>query len=312
MRILWITNIPFPPICERMGWQTPAIGGWMYSSAKRVKAQEGIQLSVAFPYSRGKQFVSEQVDGIHYFAIPYGRKNPTRNYGFVQDCWRRINAAVNPDIVHIHGTEYAHGNDYIRACGADKVVVSIQGLLSACSQFYYAGIEKRDASFCVTLRDLIRKTTMLDESRNFARRGEIEIDTLRRVRHVIGRTSWDRAQVWAVNPGAVYHHCGEALRDPFYRNVWRYEACEPHSIFLSQAGYALKGLHMVVKALPLVLKRYPDTKVYVAGDDITNRKPWYRYTSYGRYIRMMLKDYGVADMVFFTGALDKSKCVSDI
>lgn len=305
MRVLWITNIPFPPICEKMGWHTPAIGGWMYSAAKRIKAQEDIQLFVAFPSSRSAQFVSEAVDGIHFFAIPYGRHNPTKNYIFVQDYWKQIHSMVNPDVVHIHGTEYAHGNDYIRACGADHVVVSVQGLLSACSQFYYAGIEARDARYCVTLRDIIRKTTMLDESRNFARRGEIEKDTLRRVHHVIGRTNWDKTQIWALNPDAVYHYCGEALRDPFYRNAWNYEHCEPHSIFLSQAGYALKGLHMVIKALPLVMAHYPDTKVYVAGDDITKRKPLHRYTSYGRYIRKMLRGFGVADRVVFTGPLDE-------
>lgn len=123
---------------------------------------------------------------------------------------------------------------------------------------------------------------------------------------MIGRTSWDKAHVWTINPKAQYHFCNETLRDEFYKHQWRYDKCEKHSIFLSQAGYPIKGLHQVLKAMPLILKHYPDTKVYVAGDDITKR-PWYRLAGYGAYIKYLIKRYKLENHVFFTGLLNEQE-----
>lgn len=39
MKILWITNIPLPPICESIGIAVPPVGGWMYSSLKSFGLQ---------------------------------------------------------------------------------------------------------------------------------------------------------------------------------------------------------------------------------------------------------------------------------
>ena len=132
----------------------------------------------------------------------------------------------------------------------------------------------------------------------------MEAELLRECRHVIGRTSWDRARVWALNPLASYHFCNEVLRPEFYDGRrWDYERCSRHTIFLSQAEYAIKGLHQVLKAMPLVLREYPDAKVRVAGWNITDA-PWYRIHGYGKLLRRCIRDNGLSDAVTFVGHLN--------
>jgi len=307
MRLLWIINIPLPPLCEQMGWQKPFIGGWLYSSFKQLVNQKDINLFVASPYPHGREFVDKEINGVRYFAIPYGSHSTTKTHAFVRRYWKHINEEVKPDVVHIHGTEFAHGNDYVTACGGENVVVSIQGLVSVIASYYLGGLKKWDILMNVTLRDLLRRSTIYNDRKGFVRRGKIEVDTLKRIKHVIGRTEWDKAHVWAINPDANYYHCGETLRDSFYCHKWSYEKCTPHTIFLSQSEYPIKGLQIVLAALPLVLKKFPDTKIYVAGHDLTDRNPWYRYTGYANYISNLIMKLGLSENVVFTGSLTEEE-----
>ena len=305
MKILWITNLMLPPICKAINKQVPVTGGWMYSSLKELQKVKDAEFAVATVY-QGKEFVSQQIDNVWYYLLPLRRKSNLKYQPVLESYWRKVQQEFLPDVVHIHGTEFAHGLAYINACSAHNVVVSIQGLVSVIGRYYYAGISKCDIFKHITFRDIVRQDTVFHQKYSFVERKKMEVELLRNADHVIGRTSWDRAHVWAINPKAQYHFCNETLRDEFYKHQWKYEECEKHSIFLSQAGYPIKGLHQVLKALPLILKHYPDTKVYVAGDDITKR-PWYRLAGYGVYIKHLIKQNRLENHVFFTGLLNEQE-----
>ena len=305
MKVLWITNIMLPPICKVVNKQIPVTGGWMYSSLKGLRKMKDVEFAVATVY-QGKEFVAKQIDNVLYYLLPLGGKSNVKYQQVLESYWQKVQQDFLPDVVHIHGTEFAHGLAYINACSAHNVVVSIQGLVSVIERYYYAGIDKWDILKHITFRDLLRRDTIFHQRRSFSERGKIEKEILQKVKHVIGRTSWDKAHVWTINPKAQYHFCNETLRDEFYKHQWKYEECEKHSIFLSQAGYPIKGLHQVLKAMPFILKHYPDTKVYVAGDDITKR-PWYRLAGYGAYIKHLIKQYKLENHVFFTGVLNEQE-----
>lgn len=189
------------------------------------------------------------------------------------------------------------------ACGSDNVVISIQGMTSA-YHYYYYGMSKSDVYKNLTLRDLLRGS-IIDDQHRFKKRSEYEIEMLHMANHVIGRTSWDRAHVWAINPDAKYHFCNETLRPEFYDGpMWSYEKCNKHSIFLSQAGYPIKGLHQLLKAMPLILTHYPDTTIRVAGGDITkcdSFKDWVHFSGYGRYVKNLIHHLHLTGKMTFIG-----------
>ena len=308
MNVLWITNIMLPPLCEALNLPVPVVGGWMYSSAAKLIENNSINLAVATVY-QGKEYKDIQIGSIRYFLLPLNGCSNLKYNKHLEQYWRIIKRSFNPGVVHIHGTEYPHGLAYVRACGGKNVVVSIQGLLSCYYYYYYYGLSDVEILKNITFRDVVRHDNIFQQKNKMKRRSIYEKEVIKSVNHIIGRTSWDKSHVWAINPNATYHHCNETLRPEFYKYSWSYEHCEKHSIFLSQAGYPIKGLHMVLRALTIVKKFYPDVKLYVAGDDIM-KKPWYRLSGYGKIIKKMVRRHSLDSHVVFTGPLNE-KAICD-
>ena len=98
------------------------------------------------------------------------------------------------------------------------------------------------------------------------------------------------------------------MRKEFYDgSSWEYEKCEKHTIFISQASYPIKGLHQLLKATPLILRDFPDTKILIAGHDITKVSTFVdriKLTGYGKIIRKMIKKYHLEKHVDFLGPLN--------
>lgn len=305
MRVLWITNIMFPPICDALNLQSPVTGGWMYSSMQKLQKIGGLEFAIATVY-QGKEFVEKNIDGVRFYLLPLGGKNNQKYQHSLEVYWRKVQQEFLPDVVHIHGTEFAHGFAYIQACGIKRVVVSIQGLVSVIAHYYLVGISRKDIYKNQTFRDIIKWDNLLQQQRKFYKRGKLEQKYICAVNHVIGRTSWDKAHVLAINPEVYYHFCNETLRGEFYKHEWKYEDCEKHSLFVSQAGYPIKGLHQLLKAMPIVLRHYSDAKLYVAGGDITRSK-WYRLTGYGSYIRKLIRKYHLEEVIVFVGILQEEE-----
>lgn len=302
MNILWITNITMPPVCESLGLPVPAVGGWMYSSLRRVIEQGDMEFAVATVWN-GNETVKRVIDGITYYLLPLHGKPATAYNSHLEPEWREIASRFQPDVVHIHGSEFPHGLAYVRAVGPKGVAVSIQGLLSVYKNYYYAGISDKDILRNITFRDMLRGSLWRGK-RNFEKRACYEVELLKSVSHIIGRTSWDRDNTYAINPEAGYHFCNETLRESFYSNRWSYCNCEKHTIFVSQAGYPIKGLHKLLDAMPMILREYPDAKIYVGGMDIVH-KPLYRLDGYGRYIKRQIDRYGLERKVIFRGMLNE-------
>lgn len=315
MKVLWITNILFPEAAAVLtgNKELKSSGGWMLGAAKGLLEQGEVDLYVATVSSQVKTLTMLKGSNITYYLIPFGKGNLRINKEYNR-YWQKINSEVNPDIVHIHGTEYSHGYAYMQACDCDNVVVSIQGLKSAICDYYHYGITKPEIYKTITLRDLLRGSILHDQL-SFKRSAEYEIEMLKSAKHIIGRTSWDKERTWAINPNAKYHFCNETLREEFYDGpVWDYKKCNKHTIFLSQAGYPIKGLHQVLRAMPLILRHYPDAVIRVAGSDITRTeriRDYMHYTGYGKFINKLINKLNLRGKVIFTGNLNAAEMKSE-
>lgn len=307
MNILWISNITFPE-AEQILTGKGALknsGGWMLGSANAISEHPDIKLTIASVSKLVDKLTFLKGERWGYYLIPWsgGNEKVNKNYN---KYWKQIQNELHPDVVHIHGTEYSHGLSYIQECGSQNVVVSIQGLTSVYHKHFYADIPFWKYLVNITPRDILKGNVVTDKLK-FKHKGEFEVTILKSVKHIIGRTTWDRAHTWAVNPNAAYYHCDETLRPEFYNGVWSYKDCNPHTIFLSQGTYPIKGLHKVIKALPLILREYPDAVLRVAGIDITRGngiKSVFLRSTYGRIVKDILSENELAGHVVFTGNLD--------
>lgn len=305
MKILWLSNGLFPEACKELNMPTPALGGWMYSGATALlDTNPAIELAVAALYS-GNELKCIDKYKITYYLIPSQGGNKKYN-ALLEPFMKRINGEFKPEIVHIHGSEYPHSLAWVKACGNANVVVSIQGLVSVYARYFLGGIPINDIKKSITIRDIIRNDSLLTQQKKMFQRGEYEIELLKNVNHIIGRTTWDRSNSWAINPEANYYFCNETLRAKFYESEWDYATCEKHTIFLSQAHYPIKGIQQLVKALPIVLKHYPDTVVNVSGINFTNSS-FIRENGFANYLLKIMKKYGVADRFNFVGMLNEEE-----
>lgn len=316
MKILWITNALLPEANALLGVKTEVkgTGGWVYALATALKKKGDIKLNIAAISDLVKTLTKVDGEYITYYAIPRGKGDVQYNRQY-EDAYREIFSEVHPDVVHIHGTEFPHSLAAINACGAEHTVVSLQGLVSIIARYNRGGISKWGALKNVTFHDLVRGG-IIRQQKNMFRAGEYEKEILRKAKNVIGRTSFDRQHAWALNPNARYFHCEEVLREEFYASrLWNYDECNPHTIFMSQAAFPIKGLHIVLKALAIVTKHYPDVLLRVAGQDVTHKNEGFkgllRLTGYGRIVKKLIKQYGLDDKISFMGRLNAKGMINE-
>lgn len=306
MKVLWITNIIFPEANALLTGhgEHKSSGGWMLASANALTKLKEYNLIVACVSNSVKELKIFHGKNIKYYILPYGKGNKKYNSDY-EHYWKKVSDFEKPDLVHIHGTEFSHGLAYVKVCGNKNVVVSIQGLVGEIGQHFCDGLTKWEIYRNLTIRDVF-KGTCFSEKNKWIKRGEYEKELISSVNHVIGRTTWDKACVYAINPKINYHHCNETLREEFYDGKWDYSSCCSHSIFVSQAYYPIKGLHQVLKAMPLVLTNFPDAKLRIAGADITHYKIK-NLTSYFRFLKELIEKLGLDDYVQFCGPLTSEK-----
>lgn len=307
MKVLWITNIIFPEALGKLSGETEfkSSGGWMLGLADAIVSTGKVELIVASVSPVVDNLTKLTGKNITYYVLPFGKGNTKENPEY-RHFWKQIYNEVKPEIVHIHGTEYSHGLAYMHEIGVDNVVVSIQGLLSSCAEYYRAGLSLYDIYSNLTPRDILKGSILADQ-RRFKERSIYESKILNSAKYFIGRTSWDREKSTTINPRAQYFFCNEILRDEFYcDDIWKYENCSQFTIFISQAGYPLKGFHQVLKAMPMILSKFPKTTIRVAGPDITkceSLNDFIHFTGYGRYLKRLLKKLELEQKVVFLGSL---------
>lgn len=295
MKVLWVTNIPLPKISVDMEENSVPVGGWMVKLADEIAALPDVNLYIMFPHSRN---VEGEIENISYSGFDVNDR------GFIE----RIFKAFAPDVIHIHGTESKHSSVIVDICEEmkllDRVVISIQGLMSVIARHYTCFLPN-NVVYGMTLRDIL-KGNVAKNKKKFSLAGELEIRTLSKVHHVIGRTDWDKACVSQISPNVKYHFCNEMLRDSFYRQRWDIDKCERYSIFCSQAASPIKGIHIVLEAVHTLKRDFPSVKLYVAGKSYTE-KPKYQLSYYEKYVLQLIEKYSLWENVKFTGFLNEKQ-----
>ena len=190
-----------------------------------------------------------------------------------------------------------------------RLLVGIQGLCAVYANTYFASMPGRVIRR-ITLRDFLKRDSILRQKEKFAARGRMETEALGLAGNITGRTAWDRHYAKEWNPDAVYYGMNETLREPFYEGCWRKEECVPFSIFVSQGDYPVKGLHYLLLALPAIRERHPQVKVSVAGNCIVREgglKEKLKISAYGRYLQELIERGGLKDCVEFLGKLNAAE-----
>lgn len=311
MRVLWIVNMVFPDAAQALGIGTSASGGWLLDLAASISDFDNIELAT-LTYYGGNEYKDITVNKIRHFIFPGGgRRLLFDNPRTVQDC-RKVVDEYKPDLIHIHGTEYAHASAILEAAPNIPTLLTIQGILKRISEEYYGGLSVGDLLKTVRPQDILKMKTVFSYKLLYSRNSKREFQILKTVKYVTGRTDWDRATMLSINPQLIYFRCNYNLREAFYQSPkWDINKIKQHKIVTGAGGYSLKGLHVLLRAIRIVKQKYPDVKLHVPGGKAKNGKLVVA-NGYTNYIKKLLIQLDIEDNVIFDGTLSAKEVAENL
>jgi len=313
MKILWVVNSVFPEPSKNLGMGSPPSGGWMFGLANDI-ANSGHELSVVTVLNGSTEYY-KNIKGIDYYILS-GEKQITEYDSSLEAKWATIVAKIKPDIVQIHGMEFAHGLALLKSVPKLNYSISIQGILSECYRYYTGEIPIGEIQKCKTLRDYLKNDGILEAKEKYRKRSErVEKKYFELASNIIGRSEWDADHTRTLNPKAKYYRCNDSLRDSFYTSrKWNIKNKKSDTIFLSQATYPLKGFHKVLEAVNLIKIDFPDVMIRIAGNNIlkaSSFKEKLKRRGYAKYLLKLIKKFNLQQNVEFTGILDEQGMVAE-
>lgn len=307
MRVLWLCNRCLPVVAAHLNMDAGNREGWLAGLSERILAEKNEELTLGVCFPTGKELAEWKGE---YEVTAYGFYEDTNHpEDYDEKLEIRMKEIVDdfkPDMVHIFGTEFPHTLAMVRAFNnPSKILIGIQGLCFVCADAYLDGLPEHVVKRS-TLRDFLKKDSILEQQKKFYRRGAYEQKALSLAGNVTGRTDWDRHYTQLCNKEVNYYFMNETLRSNFYEGSWDYKTCEKYSIFVSQGDYPIKGLHFLLRAMKDVLEEYPEAKIYVAGMCVTgdeSLKKKIKIPSYGKYLNELIHENKLQEHITFLGNL---------
>lgn len=304
MKVLWIVNLIPRELAEKLEIKSEVLGGWVESMANKLRIKDDLQIAIACRTNINREF-KEEINRIKYYSVSYDGK--TKLAELEKRCGEIIKD-FSPDLIQIEGTEFLHAEAMLNVGNALDIpsLVSLQGILNGYYNYQCGQLPITEMMFSWSFKNVVSAWYLhLRQVKWFKPRMTHEANVISKAKCLMGRTTWDRAHAYKLNPDAKYFVCRRILRAPFYENDWDINKIERHSIYVGNGYNALKGAHFVIKALPQLIREYPDVKVYIAGYkpfEENDKRPFYK-KGYGLYLEKLIKDLGVEKHVEFTGPL---------
>ena len=310
MKILWVVNLMLPAIAQELSYPASNREGWLSGLFDSINSMgDEYELSIAFPMS--EPFEGElKVNKASCYAFYENLATPERYDEGLEEWAGRILNTVKPDVLHIFGTEFPHAYAFAKVFNnPEKILVGMQGICSVIAKDYMAGIPESVRNK-VTFRDFVKKDSLKEQQNKFTLRGENEQKLLGIVKNVAGRTDFDREFVKSINSDVKYFKLNETMRDVFYSGKWIFNPKNQRCIFMAQADYPIKGMHFLLEAAGILVKKYPDLKIKIAGNSIINRKTLkdkIKTPAYGAYLLSMINRYKLKNNIEVLGPLTKEQ-----
>lgn len=313
MRILWITHDLFDVFLPYVKGKPTKGGSWIAPLFYRLGNDPEVQLGSITPVLNGAAQKIE-IDDIIYYSITVVKNENIRNMnmGLASRYLQAIND-FKPDIIHVHGTEKNFGllRKYIEP--GIPVVCSIQGIISPCYDNLKISVAGIGIEKYRSLKNRLGRGGVGFALRKWRRYTQIEREIYRINNYFIGRTMWDKAQLMSLHPGAAYFHGEELLRAEFYTPKWEIGSCERHRIFVSSAASPLKGFHVLLKAVALLIQDYPGLKIVAPLSAVNSKSSSmnnYLYSEdYANYLKYKIKEFGLEGHIIFKKKLSAAEMV---
>jgi glycosyltransferase involved in cell wall biosynthesis len=272
VKVLWFVNVPFPPVDRALQGEQPFTGSgwWMAALLAAVRQTGEIDMHVAWGHD-GEYHSSVRLDDFTTVeAFPFWRHSePSQDGRIGNGRAEALNALasrypvgvdavierVQPDVIHVHGTEGPAG--LLLQRHRLPTVVSIQGSAAIWATRYWGshGWQTR-----------IRHPRSVVNRILFAARGRREAQILRAATVVAGRTRWDERFCHSRAPQAAYYRAYECVRPEFLSVRHR---PHPHRtqkrVLTVSSSQPYKGIDLAIAAIARLRASGRNVKLILAG-----------------------------------------------
>lgn len=273
MRVLWF-EISVTPAGYDAG--KTGKGGWQDALENLLVKDGSVELIIAFYSEKCSEIRSRDYGGCTVSYIPVNVKfsliqRIEKSFSWnpmIKEC---INAAqrivqdVNPDIIHVFGTEWPWG---LLASRVNKpVVVHVQG---AVIPYSVARFSPGYSMLSVMLGCFPSIRTMLHVLKDgIVYRSWMRCEEMvwKSVEYYMGRTKWDRALVEVCHPNAKYFSVNEALRPVFLapRRRWSYQDRGKIRLLSTGCSSFRKGPEVILRTASILKKMGLDVEWNIVG-----------------------------------------------
>lgn len=250
IRVAWLA--PYPP-----GLLQPEItivrdskahpASWVVNLANALAKREDIELHIITASSGISKNQTLSKDGLTFHVIrhtfpftvrgfpPYMRLDLLTRYAKLRRQIKHILLKLQPDVIHVHGTEYGYG---LAALEANvPTIVSIQGIVNL--------LARVSPSFFYRFQ------------------APIELHTIRTAKYFGSRTIWGNNFIRTHNSTAIIYDLPEAVNPVFFNRA----NGEPnHNIVIVGSIEQRKGIEEALLAMSVVVAACPSAKLLVVGE----------------------------------------------
>lgn len=309
MKVLWITNIPIGKHCD-VTTTSQFSGGWMTSTLRMLKEEQTLEICIVTTWPIKEKVVINELN-IDYVLLPGGfpinyKPDDKKNI----EEWKLLITKFKPDIIQIWGTEFAHSLACIRYTKDIPIIVYMQGIMSQIAKQYLAWMSKKEIKKATSIRDILRQDSINQQQQKFFKRAVIEKEILLLSNGVIVENYWAETHCLALNPKLKIYKSQLAISEVFFNKHWEYAEIEENTIMCNASGYPIKGLHILINALNIVVRVYPGTKLFVPGEKSPFEKNWMetlRETGYTKHIKTLIINLGLIQNIVFLGSLSSDQ-----
>lgn len=298
-KILWLSGTEFSDIA------ITGVASWLQPMAEGLQKQENIQI-INVTTGNVNTTLRRDYNDIIQFIIP-NKTIKKNNYHTAQKTCKQIFDIVqniNPDLVHIWGTEHIWASIYEQGYINKPTLIDIQGLLFRYTDYYYGGLGLKDILNTISLKEILMPwRTLLGKKNEFYRRGRVEINCLKTFQNISYQSDWVLNNVRNLNCKANYFSTKILLRKAFYsEQSWEYKEIKNPIVFSSaSAAVPYKGLHVLVKSISLLKEKYPNIQLRLAGKiDVGNKL----LDGYSIYLKKLIRRYNLENNVVYVGSLN--------
>lgn len=306
MKILWITNIPFGPHGRLLGQVNAGNGVWLGAAYEAIKNEDSLELFVV-TVSRVSE-IKRIKDGRHTFLLLPGGYSIEYNHKEKKNrsIWESIKNEIMPDLIQVWGTEFTHGYLALQVMNEIPSVIYMQGVMSQIARHYFSGINYIELIKSITLRDILRWDWIIKQQSNFYMRSLTEAKMIQISGNVIVENNWCELHCKSLAANCNAYYSKLSINEVFFQEEWSPEEMTHYTIMSNAAGYPIKGLHVLLNAMSIVIKKYPNAKLNIPGEKSPFEKSILekiKIGGYSKYIKKLILKLKLENNISFLGQL---------